>query len=854
MDLVETYVNVGHFYGLYGLTMSSRTDASKGPLKDPLGFLRGYGGTPQGARDEEVLSQALERYEMQVRLFDGVVSTTPDFVYLFDLQGRVLYANRRLLEVWGMELDDVVGKTCLELGYEQWHHDLHMGEIGQVVETRRPLKGEVPFTAPVTGIFGVYEYIFTPVLGPDGAVEFVAGTTRDVTERKRAEEEIRYRGEQFQTLLNQAPMGVYLINADFRIAQVNPVAMPVFGGLADLIGRDFDEVLHILWEEPYADEVGRIFRHTLETGESYHTPQRAQLRADRRVTEYYEWRIDRITLPDGRYGVVCYFRDISEQVRGRQAIAQSEARYRALFNSIDEGFCILQLLFDEAQQPVDYRYIEINEVFEQQTGMTGALGKTIRELVPGIEPFWFDIYGKVALTGEPTRFADHAESMGRWFDVYAFRIGYPEERKVAVLFRDITARKQTEEALRHSEERLRESAERLEQLVHARTKELVQSQKQLRALATELNLAEQRERNRLAADLHDHLQQLLVLGKLKLRQGLRLAGPGPACAEFIQETDEVLAEALRYTRTLVAELSPPVLREHGLFAGLKWLGEYMKRHDMTVVVDLPGTPPPTLPEEQAVLLFQSVRELLINAWKHGRTGEAFVRLEDTSGLLRIEVRDEGVGCPDPDPAEGAAMELSNGGSSKFGLFSIHERMTALGGSFEWQSVQGKGTRAALVLPLARAAVDRVVRGAMDQPPSSLPPSVLSVPGGGGSRPERLRVLLVDDHAMVRQGLKTVLDGYPDVEVVGEAGDGVEALALADRLRPAVVVMDINMPRMNGIEATRTITSHYRDTTVVGLSVNASRENHEAMKAAGAVVLITKEAAVEQLYSAIRQAH
>ncbi len=182
-----------------------------------------------------------------------------------------------------------------------------------------------------------------------------------------------------------------------------------------------------------------------------------------------------------------------------------------------------------------------------------------------------------------------------------------------------------------------------------------------------------------------------------------------------------------------------------------------------------------------------------------------------------------------------------------------ERMKALGGSFELQSAPGQGTRAVLVLPRARTAAGGVVRAAVDQPPPSVPPSALRVPDGG-SRSERLRVLLVDDHAMVRQGLKTVLEGYPDVEVVGEAGDGQEALSLAEQLRPAVVVMDINMPRMNGIEATRTITSHYRDTMVVGLSVNASRENHEAMKAAGAAVLITKEAAVEQLYSAIRQAH
>ncbi len=142
-------------------------------------------------RARDGLGRAVAKYEAQVRIFDGIASTTPDFVYLFDRRGRFLYANRRLLEVWGMRLDEAVGKTCRELGYEQWHHDMHMREIAQVIETKRPIKGEVPFKAPLTGIFGIYEYIFTPVLGPDGEVEVVAGTTRDVTDRKRSEEALR---------------------------------------------------------------------------------------------------------------------------------------------------------------------------------------------------------------------------------------------------------------------------------------------------------------------------------------------------------------------------------------------------------------------------------------------------------------------------------------------------------------------------------------------------------------------------------------------------------------------------------------------------------------------------------------
>ena len=158
---------------------------------------------PSGPGDEQASLLALS----DARLLEGVASTTPDFVYLFDLDGRFVYANARLLEVWGVTLDKAVGRTPRELGYEQWHHDMHMREIAEVIETQRPIKGEVPFRAPLTGIFGIYEYIFTPVIGPDGAVELIGGTTRDVTERKRIEEALQQR-ESVRERLFAAPVPV----------------------------------------------------------------------------------------------------------------------------------------------------------------------------------------------------------------------------------------------------------------------------------------------------------------------------------------------------------------------------------------------------------------------------------------------------------------------------------------------------------------------------------------------------------------------------------------------------------------------------------------------------------------------
>jgi PAS domain S-box-containing protein len=168
--------------------------------------------------------------------------------------------------------------------------------------------------------------------------------------RREAEQALRYRSEQHETLLNQAPLGVYVVDADFRIREANPVARPVFGDIpGGVIGRNFGEIVHMLWETPHADELVRIFRTTLATGEPYVAPEWVRFRIDRRVTEYYEWRVDRITLPDGHHGLVCYFRDISAQIQARLTIAESERQLREADRRKDE---FLALLAHELRNPL----------------------------------------------------------------------------------------------------------------------------------------------------------------------------------------------------------------------------------------------------------------------------------------------------------------------------------------------------------------------------------------------------------------------------------------------------------------------------------------------------------------------
>ena len=168
---------------------------------------------------------------------------------------------------------------------------------------------------------GADDYLVKPFSSRELLVR-VGSLIRSAEMHRRANEAVA----QFETLLNEAPLGVYLVDDRFRIAAVNPVARPVFGDIPGLIGRDFGEVMRLLWEKAYADEVAQIFRRTLDTGEPHFVPERIEARLDRGRIEFYEWQVNRIPLPGGRHGAVCYFRDISRSVLAREALREADSR------------------------------------------------------------------------------------------------------------------------------------------------------------------------------------------------------------------------------------------------------------------------------------------------------------------------------------------------------------------------------------------------------------------------------------------------------------------------------------------------------------------------------------------------
>ncbi|HKB89146.1 MAG TPA: PAS domain S-box protein [Opitutaceae bacterium] len=439
--------DVAHSLNRGGETTEAFFSGSYNPIRNESGVVDGF----LAVVTETTVHVARERQRAQI--FDTTLSTIVDFAYSFDLDGRFLYVNKPLLDLWGRKLEDVVGKNFFDLKYPDELAGRLQRQIQEVFERKQALRDETPYVSP-TGVTGYYEYIFSPVFAEDGSVVVVAGSTREISNRKKLERDIRDVQMRMEAALDAGEIGTWTWNivtdqifADRNLARFYSVSEHEANGGGSR--ETFASKIH----PEDADRVKKIVAAALCKGNRYDADYRV-LNSDGTV----RWlevrsRVER-DLEGRAVSIIGVAHDVTERRNTEEALRRSEERYLTLFNSIESGFCIIEVLFDEENKSSDYRFLEVNPAFEKQTGLVNVVGKRMYELLPKKEAYWAEIYGRVALTGEPARFQNWVAELGRWYDVNAFRFGPPKSRQVAIVFNDVTAQKRAEEELRDTKARL----------------------------------------------------------------------------------------------------------------------------------------------------------------------------------------------------------------------------------------------------------------------------------------------------------------------------------------------------------------------------------------------------------------
>ncbi|MFO7653518.1 MAG: PAS domain S-box protein [Candidatus Krumholzibacteriia bacterium] len=729
---------------------------------------------------------------------------------------RVLDANPAFGRLLRIAPARAVGRTVRDLSphaEKRWFE-----RCGQVVDTGEPTR----FRAEASRLDRWFDVSVFSLGGERFAVLLA-----DATERQRTEKALREVGDRFHSVLENSRDVVYRRDLlhdryDFLSPAIERITGIPAAEFALLPATEVIERIH----PDDRDHVDSALTDAMERGEG---TVEYRFRCD---DDVYRWLADSFTVQRDDEGQPRYrggsVRDVTARKEAERALTEAHlhnarnlAQMDAVLNQMTDGLVV----FDP-----DGRLLAMNPAARDLHGVKGDSLQE-RDLEDMAALFQVtDLDGRRL----PTQHWPFGRALrGEWFDSYEVRVVRHESGEswigsyggtpvlddsgrmilAVVTVRDVTDRYRTEQ-------RLRELTADLERQVFDRTKVLEKQTYHLRRLATELTVTEQRERRRLADFLHDHLQQLLVAGKMRL-SGARASGDSRRQFESLRMVDGLLDECLHASRSLTAELRPAVLHDDDVLAALRWLAEQMRtRHGLEVTLEA-DCEPRLADERLRVLLFESVRELLFNVVKHAGVESARVEVRTIApDHLQVTVSDAGSGF-----AGGADVVVNSPGH--YGLFSIRERLYALGGRLTVHSEPGAGTTMTLVVPLGDAVAE------LDHPHERIATRPRGSKKARATKHGPVRVLLVDDHAIVREGLANLLDDDPRLEVAGQAGDGQDALDWLHQHEADVALMDVNMPRLDGVRATAEIARRWPDIAVVGLSIQDDPGTEAAMRDAGA---------------------
>ncbi len=429
----------------------------------------------------------LNRTLFQESLFNAI----PVSVYVKDSEGRYLGCNERYTDIMGLKTDDIKGLTDYEVlpgksGEINHQKDIELMDNPAYTEYEDVITDKEGTKRPVIVSKQVY-------YDSNGEAAGIVGSFLDVTEQKQLQRSLQtsiavfiFCASMFSLILlyvllrlsrslkkqkeaTEEMESFFSVNLDLlciadlegNFIKTNNAWSTILGySNEDLNARKFIEFIH-------PDDIQDTLNTMADLGRGNDVLNFTnRYRCSDGSYRYIEWR----SHPRGNL-IFAAARDITQRIQSEQKLKESEKRYRMLFENMNAGFALHEMIYDEKGKPVDYRYIELNPMFEKLTGVKGDdyIGHTIKEMMPGIEQYWIDTYGRVSQTGESTAYQNYARELGKYFDTFVFS---PEKGKFAVFFIDITERKQAEIAKEAAQRQLESKNKELEQLLYVASHDL----------------------------------------------------------------------------------------------------------------------------------------------------------------------------------------------------------------------------------------------------------------------------------------------------------------------------------------------------------------------------------------------
>ena len=724
-------------------------------------------GAMTGQRDVDL--QLRQSEELNRSLMDA----SPDCVKVLDLDGRVLQMN--MPGLCAMEIDDfgsVYGQTWESL----WPAEAR-GNIEQSVA--RALAGAASsfqaFCPTAKGSPKWWEVTVSPVRDSvGGSVVQLLSISHDITERKQAEEKLRAAHDTFRYLVDNSPFGIYTVDADFRLVQVSVGAQKVFENVRPLIGRDFAEVIRIIWPEPFASEAIAIFRQVLATGEPYRAPSTVETRADIAAVEAYDWKVERLVLPDGRVGAVCHFYDLSERQRFDRLLHESEERYRAATAAVSDVVWTNNADgLMQGAQPGWQAFTGQSREHYQGYGWSKAIHP--EDTQPTIDAWNQAVAGKCAFEFEHRVLRHDGE--WRFCSVRAVPIMNADGtvREWVGVHADITDRKRDEEKLRQLAAELAEVSDRKDEFLATLAHEL---RNPLAPIRNGLQLM------KLAGQQTPVIEQARTMMERQLAQMVRLV-------DDLMDVSRISQGKLELRKARVALAA-------ALNSAVETSGPLIDAMGHTLTVTLPDAL--IMLDADTTRLAQVFMNLLNNGAKYSdRGGHIHLTAERQGGDAVITVKDTGIGiAADQLPhifgmftQVDRSLERSQGGLG-IGLTLVKRLVEMHGGTVQATSEgPGKGSEFVVRLPvLADADADT----SQPEVPGNAEPSAAKM--------SSLRILVVDDNRDGADSLAELLT------LMGNdtrtAYDGKQGLDMAEAFRPDVVLLDIGLPKLDGYGACRLI--------------------------------------------------